>query len=321
MRHGSVLLLGGSGFIGSRIAARLAADARRVVVPTRNEERARALLTLPTVHVVQADVHDDARLASLMRAADAVVNTIGVLHGGRGSPWGAGFQRAHVDLPARVVALARENGVRRVLHISALGVLDDGERSLPSMYLRSKAAGERIVREARELQSTVFRPSVVFGPGDAFLNRFAALQKWLPVFPVGRAEARFQPVFVGDVASAIVNALDTPATFGRCYEIAGPEIYTLRELIRFAGQLSGHPRPVIALPDTLGRLQALVLEMLPGPKLMSRDNFDSMSIDNVASAPIAPELGVVPTPLEAVAPLYLHERVMRLGEERRRARR
>lgn len=189
------------------------------------------------------------------------------------------------------------------------------------MYLRSKAAGERIVREARELQSTVFRPSVVFGPGDAFLNRFAALQKWLPVFPVGRAEARFQPVFVGDVASAIVNALDTPATFGRCYEIAGPEIYTLRELIRFAGQLSGHPRPVIALPDTLGRLQALVLEMLPGPKLMSRDNFDSMSIDNVASAPIAPELGVVPTPLEAVAPLYLHERVMRLGEERRRARR
>src|SRR5690606_1791023 len=146
------LLLGGSGFIGRHVAARLAAQMRHVIVPTRNRERARALLTLPTVQVFQSDVHDDAQLASLMRSADAVVNLIGVLDGGRGTPWGPGFERAHVRLPARLVEAARAAGVRRLLHVSALGVQEGGERTLPSMYLRSKTAGEKAVREADDLQ-------------------------------------------------------------------------------------------------------------------------------------------------------------------------
>lgn len=321
MKPHRVLVLGGSGFIGRRIVARLAALSRRVVVPTRRRERARHLLLLPSVDVVQADVHDDAQLASLVARSDAVINLVGILHGRPGSPWGPEFEKAHVQLPARVVKTARATGVRRVLHMSALGVRTDGEQALPSMYLRSKATGERIVRDAADLQWTIFRPSVVFGPDDRFLNTFARLQRWLPVIAIARADARFQPVFVDDVAAAFVNALDTPATVSKCFELAGPDAFTLRELVALAGRLSGHPRPVVALPDSLGRIQAALLEAAPGPTLMSRDNFDSMSVDNVASGPIDPVLRVVPTPLGAVAPSYLNDRTARFGEERKRARR
>ncbi|RPH65872.1 MAG: complex I NDUFA9 subunit family protein [Burkholderiales bacterium] len=321
MVHERVLLIGGAGFIGSQIAGRLATRNRRVIVPTRRHERARHLLPLPTVEVVEADVHSDEQLVGLMAEADAVVNLIGVLHGRTGSPWGPEFEAAHVRLPARIVSACAEAGVRRLLHMSALGVQAGGEQSLPSMYLRSKAAGERQVREARALDWTIFRPSVVFGPNDRFLNLFARLQAWLPLMALGRADARFQPVYVGDVADAFVNALDAPATFGGCYELAGPDVFTLRELVALAGQYSGHRRPIVALPDALGRLQAAVLEFAPGPTLMSRDNFDSMAIDNVASGPIAVELGVVPTPLAAVAPSYLRRGPARYGDERTRAHR
>ena len=321
MVHARVLLIGGSGFIGSRIAARLCALNRRVVVPTRRSERGRDLQPLPTVEIVEADVHDDAQLRRLMLGVDAVINLVGILHGRTGSPWGPEFEAAHVRLPARIVSACADAGVRRLLHMSALGVQAGGEQSLPSMYLRSKAAGEQTVREARALDWTIFRPSVVFGPHDAFLNLFAGLQTWLPLMALARAHARFQPVFVGDVAQAFANALDARSTFGGCYELAGPEVFTLRELVALAGQYSGHRRPILALPDALGRLQAAALEFAPGPTLMSRDNFDSMAIDNVASGPIAPELGLTPTPLAAIAPAYLRRGPARFGRERARARR
>jgi len=321
MAHARVLLIGGAGFIGSQIAARLGAANRRILVPTRRYERARHLLPLPTVEVVEADVNDDAQPRRLASGVDAVINLVGILHGRRGSPWGPEFEAAHVRLPARIAAACADAGVRRLLHMSALGVQAGGEQSLPSMYLRSKAAGERAVREAGALDCTIFRPSVVFGPHDSFLNLFARLQAWLPVMALGRADARFQPVFVGDVAQAFANALDAPSTHGRCYELAGPDVLTLRELVALAGRLAGHPRPVLALPDALGRLQAAALEFAPGPTLMSRDNFDSMEIANVASGPIAAELGVEPTPLAAVAPSYLLRGPARYGGERMRARR
>lgn len=321
MAHARVLLVGGTGFIGSQIASRLAAGSRRVLVPTRRYERARHLLPLPTVEVVEADVHDDGQLRRLTASVDAVINLVGILHGRRGSPWGPDFDEAHVRLPARIAAACADAGVRRLLHMSALGVQAGSERSAPSMYLRSKAAGEQAVRDAHALDWTIFRPSVVFGPDDRFLNLFARLQAWLPMMALARAGARFQPVFVGDVARAFVDALDAPATRGGCYELAGPDIFTLRELVALAGRHAGHERPILALPDGLGRLQAMLLELAPGPTLMSRDNFDSMAIDNVASGPIAPELGLTPTPLAAIAPAYLRRGPARFGRERARARR
>ena len=300
MRLRSVLLIGGSGFIGTHIAARLADAGYRVLVPTRRYARARHLLVLPTVQIVEADVYDGAQLDRLLQGCDAVINLVGVLHSRPGQPWGPAFERAHVELPRRIAQACLRNGVRRVLHMCALGAAADA----PSMYQRSKAEGEKIMC-ASGLDVTSFRPSVVFGADDAFLNLFAQLQRWLPVMALGGADAKFQPVCVDDVADAFVRALDDRASIGHTYELVGPHVYTLRELVRLAGVYSGHPRPIIALPDALARLQAAMFEFLPGEPLMSRDNIDSMKADNVASGryPLPPHWH--PLPLEAVAPDYL----------------
>jgi len=303
MQHSSILVIGGAGFIGRHIVARLTARGLRVTVPTRRRARARDLILLPTIDVVECDVHDEAVLSNLVRDKDAVINLIGVLHGSQGSPYGREFAASHVELPRRIVAACRTHGVDRLLHMSALGADSKG----PSMYQRSKGDGEAVV-QASALDWTIFRPSVVFGPEDNFLNLFATLAKFFPVLPIGGADARFQPVWVGDVAGAFVNALDQRATFRCIYELAGPQVYKLRELVAFAAAASGHPRPVIGLPDSLARVQAMLMEILPGEPLMSRDNLDSMKVDNVAAEqPFrpAPELAIQLTPLDAEAPAYL----------------
>lgn len=304
MRHESILVLGGSGFIGSHIVAQLAATERNIIVPTRRYERARHLLVLPTVRIVEADIFDEQALAGLMQKADAVINLVGVLHsrqGPAGSSWGPQFERAHVDLVRKIVRACHFAGVKRCLHISALGVAPDA----PSMYLRSKAAGEKILLDATGLDVTIFRPSVVFGPEDQFLNLFAKMQRFLPLMVLGGAEAKFQPVFVDDIAQAILQTMEDPHASGKIYALTGPKIYTLRDLVKLAGSFSGHARPVIGLPPSLTRLQAWVLEHLPGEPLMSRDNVDSMKVDNIATAENLRLPGWHPTPLEAVAPLYL----------------
>ena len=303
MRYPSVLVVGGTGFIGGHLVAQLAASGRRVIVPTRHQSRSRKYAVLPTVEVVEADVDDPAVLSPMMRQVDAVINLVGILHSGHGaagSKYGPAFARAHVELPKKIVAACLANDVHRYLHMSALGASAQGS----SMYLRSKADGEAAAF-APALETTVFRPSVVFGPEDQFLNLFAKLQKFFPLMPLGGATARFQPVYVGDVVQAFMNALEHPSTYGKVYELAGPKVYTLKELVELAGEFAGHPRPVIGLPPAIARLQALALEFMPGGLLMSRDNLDSMKQDNIASGPIAPELGITPTPLESVAPLYL----------------
>jgi len=300
MRHQTIAVIGGSGFIGSELINRLVADGRTVRVATRRRENAKRLTIYP-VDVLEVNLFDPAQLDVFLRGVDAVINLAGILHSRRGEPYGADFARMHVELPKKIASACAAEKIRRVIHISALGADPQGS----SMYLRSKGDGERALQAARGLDTTIFRPSVVFGPGDAFLNTFASLQRAFPVIPVACAKARFQPVYVGDVVQAIVNALDNAETYGKTYPLAGPRVYTLAELVRFAGQSVGRDRRIYALPGFVGRLQARVFEMLPGPPMLTRDNLDSMKTDSVMSGPIAPELGITPTSLEAVAPEYL----------------
>ncbi len=302
----NVLLIGGSGFVGSCIAHQLCARGLSVVVPTRRRERARHLLLLPTAEVVEADVHDPATLRQLCAGRDAVVSLVGILQSRRGSPYGADFARAHVELPQKIVAACRDSGVRRIVHISALKAGADA----PSMYLRSKADGEAAIRAgAPDIAATILQPSIVFGPGDSFLNLFAGLLRMAPVLPLASADARFQPVYVEEVARVVADALDAESSFGQTWELCGPTVYTLRQLVDYVGVLSGCRRPVVALSPGLSYLQARLMELVPGGP-MSRDNVDSMRIDNVCSGCALP-FGLQPTALEAVAPNYIGHKVPR----------
>jgi len=296
-----VLLIGGSGFVGAWVANRLSERGVRVIIPTRHRDHSKQIILLPTVYTVQANVHDPKQLAELMVGVDAVVNLVGVLHDGDSSlPYGKRFAAAHVDLPKKILAAMQQAGVRRLLHVSALKAAADA----PSGYLRSKAAGEALLRAAvDQFDITVFRPSVIFGPGDAFLNTFATLLRLFPVLPLACGGARFQPVYVGDVADTLVASLTDHATFSQTYELAGPRVYTLRELVDYTAKLVGKKRLVIDLPDALAKLQANVLGLLPKPP-MSPDNLRSMQVDNVSDGAHNPP-GWNPQRLEAVAPAYL----------------
>lgn len=307
----NVLVLGGTGFVGREVCAKLASLQIPLTVATRRAVNARAVQTLPLVTVLECNVHDEAALARALAGCDAVVNLVAILHGTQ-----AEFEHAHVALPQKLVRACKAAGVTSVVHVSALGAAADA----PSMYQRSKAQGEAALA-ASGLAVSVLRPSVIFGAQDSFLNLFAKLQQLLPVMPLAGADTRFQPVWVEDVAQAVVNSLthrhvvsplrlDSPHAVdatGRTFEACGPQIFTLRELVQLAGQWSGHPRPVIGLPRGLARLQAQMMELMPGKALMSRDNVDSLQVDNIASGklPGLSALGITATALEAVAPEYL----------------
>jgi len=296
-----VCVVGGSGFIGRHIAEQLVREDYEVLVPTRYRETAkRDLLPLPTVDVVQADVHDPTTLERLFIKCDAVINVVGILQGGKpASPYSDAFRRAHVELPTKIIGACRRAGVKRLLQMSGLHAGTDA----PSEYLRSKADGEAAVMSVKnEMAVTIFRPSVVFGPEDQFLNVFAKLQKHLPVVVLACPDARFQPVYVEDVAAAFVRSLDADESFGRAYDLVGPKVYTLRELVQYAGGVSGHPRPVIGLSDRMSYWQARMMEFVPGD-LMSRDNYHSMKLPSTSDAALP--FGIVATPIEAVAPSYL----------------
>ena len=287
-----ILVLGGTGFVGRHLCQELARRQCRVTVPTRNASRAQPARPPPGLELVPADVHDEATLARLVPGHDAVVNLVAILHG---SP--SGFERVHVELVKKVSRACADAGVARLVHVSALGASKDA----PSMYQRSKAAGEAVLQESG-LDWTVLRPSVIFGEGDQFLTVFARLQAVLPIMPLAGADTLFQPVWVGDVVDAIARCLQQGDTAGRTYELCGPERYSLRELVQLAGRLSGHARPVLSLPTVLGQLQAFLMEMAPGPTLMSRDNLDSMKVSNVASGnlPGLEALGISPSSLSEI---------------------
>lgn len=309
MRIDNVCVIGGSGFVGRHLCRQLAAQGWRVRVPTRDRERAKALILLPTVDVVEADVHDPAGLARASAGCDVVINLVGVLHDGRGK---RGFRAAHIELARNVVEACRSNGIRRLLQMSAVGAAVDA----PSAYLRSKGEAERIVRESG-LDWTIFRPSVIFGPEDGFLNLFAALARVLPVMALACPDARFQPVYAGDVAAAFVRALEDDRSIGCSHDLCGPKRYTLRELVAWTARMTGHPRPVIGLNAPLSYCQAFAMELLP-VKLMTRDNVRSMSLPSVSDQPFP--FGIRPQSLEALAPQWLADDTPRADYDRMRSR-
>lgn len=299
-----VLVLGGTGFVGRHVCEKLQRAGWEITVPTRRAARASSVQHLPRLTVVEANVHEPPVLARLLSGHDAVVNLIAILHGDEAS-----FTRAHVTLPTTIAQACHDSGVRRLVHVSALGADLDG----PSMYQRSKARGEEVLRGA-QLALSILRPSVIFGAGDRFLNLFASLQAVAPLMPLAGAGTRFQPVWVEDVADAVLACLQDNglprSAVGQTFECAGPEVLTLAELVRLAGRLGSRERPVLPLPMALGRLQAAAMSLMPGEPLMSRDNLDSMTVDNVATGrwPGLASLGIAPASVHAVAPTYLGQR-------------
>ena len=294
MSRSRIVVTGGTGFVGRALLARAAArwPGCRLVVPTRRRSAAQALQVLPTVDLVQADVHDPAAMASVLGGAQALVHLVAVLHGNA-----ARFERVHVQLPRALAQACRSAGVRRVIHVSALAVANDA----PSLYLRSKAAGEAVWRDSG-LEVTMLRPSVIFGAEDRFTNVFAALLRRLPVLPLAGAAAQFQPVWVGDVAEAILRSLERPGT-PDVIDCAGPQVLSLADIIAALGRMTGHERPVWPLPEAIGHLQATLMALLPGEAPLSHDNLHSMRVPSVASGrvPGLDALGIRPAPLALLA--------------------
>ena len=302
MKIENICVLGGTGFVGRHLAARLAREGYRLRLLTRHRERNKDLLVLPRAEVVETHIHDLNTLTDQLRGFDTVINLVGVLHdSGRE---GRGFKDAHVLLARTVVQAAKSAGVRRMLHMSALNA--DAAYGAGA-YLRSKGEAENLVHTTGkpDLAVTSFRPSVIFGPGDSFLTLFAGLLRKMPgVFPLACPEARFAPVYVGDLVGAMVRCLQDDRSIDRHYEICGPKVYTLRELVRYTAQVTGKNTRVLGLSDTLSKIQARMLEFTPG-KPMSYDNYLSMKVDSVCACNALETLGITPTPMESIVPGYL----------------
>jgi len=300
MRLKSIAVLGGTGFLGTRLVARLIKDGHRVTVLSRDREQHKHLLVLPGLWLENCDVYQEAQLSERLRGKDVVINLIGILNE-RGFG-GAGFRRAHTELTRGLLLAARSAGVTRLLQVSALRAAVDA----PSYYLRSKGEAEKLIRDGSgPLDWTILEPSVMFGPGDSFLNRFAALLAAVPwVLPVARPNARFQPVLVDDVVEALRRCLHGGATSRQTYQLGGPQVYSLREIIGLVARLTGRRRWVLGLPDFAGRLQALVMDFVPG-RPFSSDNYRSLSIDSVCSEDGFALLGIKPQSMPASARQYL----------------
>ena len=296
-----ICLLGGTGFVGRRLIACLSKAGHDVVILTHHREWHRDFLVLPTVRLVEGDVHNAGFLQQQFEGRGTVINLVGILNEKGRS--GKGFARAHAELPEKIVLACREAGVPRLLHMSAL----HAARTAPSHYLRTKALGEEAVlrAESPDFHVTSFRPSVIFGPGDSFLNRFAGLLRLMPgVFPLACPNARFQPVYVEDVARAFIQSLDNRKTFGQRYDLCGPRMYSLREIVEYVAKLINKRVCVVGLPEALSYLQAATLEFAPG-KPFSLDNYRSLQIDSVCEKGFPEVFGVTPTSLEEIAPTYL----------------
>ncbi len=297
MMINKVVVIGGAGFVGSSIVTELNDKGYTVKVLTRNRERAKHLILLPNVEVETCDIADNASLKSALSGCDAVINLVGILHERKNVT----FDFVHHQLPRRIATICQELGIKRLLHMSALRA----SMQAPSQYLQSKASGELALEAFKQsLDVTIFKPSVIFGRDDSFLNLFATMIKYLPIIFLAKPDAKFQPIWVEDVAHIFVSSLENDDTSHKTYELAGPSVYTMRELVTKVMNLLNKNKPIIGLSDRLSYLQAWLLEWLP-VKLMTRDNVRSMEVDSVASGPMAAEIACPLTPLEAIVPSYI----------------
>jgi uncharacterized protein YbjT (DUF2867 family) len=305
----NICVLGGTGFVGYHVVSQLAKAGYKVRVLTRHRERNRKLLVLPTVEVISADIHDTSLLQKHFSGQDAVINLVGILNEPRDN--GRGFHRAHVELAQKVIDACHAKGIKRLLQMSALNA--DAQNG-SSYYLRSKGEAEDLVHHASNIKVTSFRPSVIFGPGDSFFNRFACLLFRLPLFfPLACATARFAPVYVEDVAGAFIKSLNNPRTYGQRYDLCGPKNYTLKQLVEYTAKNIGLHRSIIPLGKFASLLQANILQYVPG-KPFSRDNFRSMLMDSVCKdngETLKTVFNITPTSIEAEVPRYLMDNTCR----------
>jgi uncharacterized protein YbjT (DUF2867 family) len=300
VRPHSIAVLGGTGFLGTRLVARLIKDGHRVTVLSRDREQHKHLLVLPGLTLENCDVYQEAQLSERFRGKDVVINLVGILNE-RGFG-GGGFRRAHTELTRGVLQAVRSAGVARLLQVSALKAAVDA----PSYYLRTKGEAEQLIRDANfTLDWTIFQPSVMFGPGDSFLNRFAGLLASIPfIFPLARPNTCFQPVFVDDVIEALLRSLQGGASSRQTYELGGPQVYSLREIVALVGKLTGQRRWIIGLPNMVARTQALVMDFVPG-RPFSSDNYRSLKIDSVCTQDGFAKLGLKRQSMLASARQYL----------------
>lgn len=295
-QDGPIVIFGGTGFVGRHLVARLVAAGHDVLVPSRNRSMQRELHIVPQARVVDVDVYSDDALRELLQGAQAAINLVGILNE-RGRN-GRGFEAAHTGFTRKLIAACQASGTRRLLQMSALNA---GRGR--SHYLRTRGEAEAAVK-ASGLDWTIFQPSVIFGPGDGLFARFAGLLKLAPVLPLARAGAKFAPVHVGDVAEAFARALTQPASIGQTYELYGPEVLTLAQIVQYTAHCMGRRRAVLPLPDSIGRIQAALMDFVPG-KPFSTDNFLSLQLDSVGGIDGLHRLGIEPTPISAVVPALL----------------
>ncbi|MFM9913626.1 MAG: complex I NDUFA9 subunit family protein [Methylophilaceae bacterium] len=295
MQNKTICVLGGSGFIGSHIVHHLDKAGFNVKVLTRRRESSKHLILLPKVTVVECQIMSDMALRHVLSDCDTVINLVGILHQDKHTT----FEAIHGELPRRLVALCKELNINRLIQMSAL----HASSAAPSMYLRSKAMGEAALKVS-QLNWTIFRPSVVFGEGDSFLNLFANMAKLTPIIPLAVPNARFQPLWVEDLAHVITASVNDLHTYQQSYDLCGPTVYTMRELVAFAANAVGANPRIIGLNKRLSYLQAAFMEWLP-IKLMSRDNLLSTEIDSVSAEAFPTLFGITPAALEAIAPDYL----------------
>lgn len=320
-----IIVLGGTGFVGAHVCEKLVREGWAVTVPTRRRIKAKAIMHLPNLTVLELDVNDEAALMRAVPGNDALVNLVAILHGTQEA-----FERTHVALPRKIAKACRVAGVKQVVHVSALGADALQPGKLPSMYLRTKSEGEAVLMQAAmgagtsgqaDFDLSILRPSVIFGAEDKFINVFAKLQRIFPVMPLAGAEARFQPVWVEDVATAVVHCLEgaSPAASPRIIEAVGPEVFTLKQLVQMSAQLAGigggFGRPVFALPDWAARIQAKLMGLAPGEPVMSDDNLDSMKVDNISTGqqPGLASLGIIASALQPIAQDYLNSNNVKSG--------